>query len=106
MAALQKRIIIGLEDLLNIRVLCTNCHSAVVHPMPTSIDANRPNLARECPQCHKDFYAINEYDQIMIEERVLTALWNLRRGQTNRVARICFEIDLSAIEDIGDITDV
>ena len=98
MAAVQKRIIIGLEYLSTIYLYCKSCCGEAAYPMRSTDECNPRELPSCCPFCNTGFSDFGEERSILREEAVVRALRNLLSRQDNRKAQLRFGIETHTLE--------
>ncbi len=99
MAAVQKRIIIGLEDLSTIYLHCKTCSGEIVFPLQSTDTANSRDLPRSCPLCNTYFAAYGEQNTAILEEVIVHNIRELLNTQDNRKAQLRFEINAKDGQD-------
>lgn len=107
-AIMQKRLIIGLEDIGSFVVLCGNCEkSEITYPVLTGECRDgriARTIPRKCPLCDETLFqddTRNGYSQIAVESKIVKdiryVLEHLYRNEG--VSKLYFEIDANAIQE-------
>ena len=93
-AAVQKRILIGFEDLVAVRLRCID--KACLGESVYWLDAKCASIPKRCPHCKADFKTLGDAEgrREMIEQQMLTLIRQLRIAEPDRASRLILEIGM------------
>ena len=97
-AAVQTRVLIGLADVLAVRLQCCKCESETIIPLRVDRTMGMPDLPSTCPQCHVDIRGEMMRsgptpELASTEQLFVNLLWLLLQSQEGQPGRVRLEVE-------------